>query len=133
MNEKERLEEGTRNSSKRRRFRIILSSFFHLVFLVILTSALIVSFDEELLLNWAFEVFAIIEYLKWVMGSLLFLYLFVITLHFIEIMRELRQARKVEVLSEEIKSLKAKIYDLTQEEEAQQEKMQAFKDSLDTD
>jgi len=123
----------TKRNKKNKAARIILSSFFHVVFLGILIFAFVVSLDEDRMFELALDSIKLIEQVKYVVGGLLALYLIVISLHFAEILIEVRQTRKSHHLLTEIQELKAKIFDLTREEEARDKKMQAFKDSLDNE
>lgn len=111
--------------------RIVLSSLFHLGFLGAFVVAFVVSLDEDLMFELALDAIKITEDVPDYLMVIIVLYLFVIFMHFAEIIVELRQTRRVNALNAEVTKLKAKIYELTQEEEAREEKMQAFKDSLD--
>ncbi|HAA14241.1 MAG TPA: hypothetical protein DCE41_22125 [Cytophagales bacterium] len=123
----------TKRNRKNKAVRIILSSFFHVVFLGILVFAFAVSLDEDRMFDLALDSIKLIEQVKYVVGGLLGLYVVVISLHFAEILIEVRQTRKSHDLVMEVQELKAKIFDLTREEEERDEKIQAFKDSLDND
>lgn len=79
----------------------------------------------------ALDSITIIEDVKYVMGALLFLYLIVISLHFAEIIVEVRKSRQIKSLKAEINSLKAQIFDLKQEDERVEGEMKALRDSLE--